>query len=203
MARNNGNNFRKAMDELLNPAGKDSEIRMSEEPEAREEVEESIKSAPAEETRIDFSLRPEFSEPSAPREEAVIPSDMVITGSVRTKSDMKILGNIVGDVDCEGNIRLMGNIEGNVSAGNLTIQHGGLHGDAAVRETIVIEAESALKGNLEAQSIYSNARTEGQILAAGTVELKENAFVIGDISAGALSVSIGAKIKGMVDVREQ
>ena len=89
------------MDELLNPAGKDSETRMSEEPEAREEeIEESIKSAPAEETRIDFSLRPEFSEPSAPREEAVIPSDMVITGSVRTKSDMKILGNIVGDVDC-------------------------------------------------------------------------------------------------------
>lgn len=143
-------------------------------------------------------------EPELPvaREEAVIPSDMVINGNITTKSNMRILGSVVGDVNCDGSIWLMGSIEGKVNAGNLTIQRGGLTGDVQVRESVVIEQDAVLKGNLTAQTVSSNARSEGKILAEKTVELRENAYVHGDITAGALSVSTGAKIKGLVDVSE-
>lgn len=138
----------------------------------------------------------------AAREEAVIPSDMVINGNITTKSNMRILGNVVGDVDCDGSIWLMGSIQGKVNAGNLTIQRGGLTGDAKVRENVIIEQDALLKGNLTAQNVSTNAHSEGKIFAEKAVELRENAYVHGDITAGTLSVSTGAKIKGLVDVSE-
>ena len=145
--------------------------------------------------------RPEVELPVT-REEAVIPSDMVINGNITTKSNMRILGSIVGDVSCDGSIWLLGSIQGKVEAGNLTIQRGGLTGDANIRENVVIEQDAVLKGNLTAQSVSSNAHSEGEIHAANTVELRESAYVHGNITARALSVSTGAKIKGLVDVSE-
>lgn len=152
--------------------------------------------------QMDYILPKEESSLPVAREEAVIPSDMVINGNITTKSNMRIFGSIVGDVSCEGNINLMGSIRGNVIAGNLTLQQGGLEGDVSVQEDIVVETASVLKGNMVARSVYSNSRTEGQIHAFEAVELKEKAIVYGDIKALSLAVSTGAKIKGMVDISE-
>lgn len=189
MARREDNNFKKAVNGLLGYGEK--EVPEEEKPDFYEEK-------PQEE----FSVPTEPAEPPARREEAVIPSDMVITGNIVTRSNMKIMGTIVGDVECGGSVFVLGNIQGNVSAGNLTLQQGGLTGDVTVRENAVIEQEAVLKGNLSAQNIRSNARSEGEIRASGAVELQAQAFVEGDITAGTLSVIAGAKIKGMVNVSE-
>lgn len=192
MAKKEENNFKKAVNELLGSSGKELE------PTVKEEAQESA----VEEAKIDFSFQREIPHASTSREEAVIPSDMVITGNISTKSNMRVMGSIIGDIECEGNIFLIGNITGNVSAGNLTIQRGGLEGDVSVRENIMLEEESFLKGNLAAQNLYSNAKSEGQVQVSGAVELRERAFVQGNITAGTLSVNAGAKIKGMVDISE-
>lgn len=194
MAKKDEKNFKKAVNELFGTG------TMEPEPVVKEE--HMPVQAQEEEPKINFSFQKEMPQTPVSREEAVIPSDMIISGNISTKSNMKIMGSIVGDVECEGNIYLYGTIEGNVSAGNLTIQHGGLTGDAFVRESMVVEQDSIIKGNLSAGNIYSNARTEGQIQASGVVELRENAFVQGDISAASLSVSTGAKIKGMVNISD-
>ncbi len=140
--------------------------------------------------------------PAVMKEEAVIPYDMVINGSITAKSDMRIMGHIIGDVKCTGDINLSGNIHGNVDAANLFMHSGSLKGDVIVRETVALENEAQLKGDISAQNIRSNAHTEGNIQASALVELQEKASILGDIATGALSVHTGAKIKGMVDVRE-
>lgn len=191
MAKREDNNFKKAMNGLLGYAEKEEP-----QPAARVTEEKSETETP------DILMpRPEVELPVS-REEAVIPSDMVINGNVTTKSNMRILGSIVGDVNCDGSIWLMGSIQGKVEAGNLTIQRGGLTGDADVRENVVIEQDAMLKGNLTAQNISSNAHSEGELHAENTVELRENAYVHGNITARSLSVTTGAKIKGLVDVSE-
>ena len=191
MAKREENNFKKAMNGLLGYGEKEEK-----QPEVQV-VEE--KTEPV--TPEILMPRSEVELPVA-REEAVIPSDMVINGNITTKSNMRILGNVVGDVDCDGSIWLMGSIEGKVNAGNLTIQRGGQKGDAKIRENVVIEQDAVLKGNLTAQNVSTNAHSEGKIFAEKAVELRENAYVHGDITAGTLSVSTGAKIKGLVDVSE-
>ena len=133
---------------------------------------------------------------------AVIPPDMVITGNIISSSDIKIIKKVVGDVQCDGNISLLGSIEGNVSTGSLTIHRGTLMGDVEVRENAVLEQEAVLKGNLIAQSVRTNAGSEGDLLASGSVELQADALVQGDITAGRLSVANGARIRGRVSVAE-
>ena len=66
----------------------------------------------------------------------------------------------------------------------------------------ILEDESSLKGNLTAVNVVSNAKSEGQILASGTVELQNLAYVHGDIAAATFSVTSGAKIKGTVTINE-
>lgn len=193
MARREDNNFKKAVNGLLGYGEKEA---------AEEEKPVSYEEKPQEDFSVKETPQEAPAEPPVKREEAVIPSDMVITGNVVTGSNMKIMGSIVGDVECEGSVCLLGSIQGNVSAGNLTLQRGNLTGDVTVRENVVIEQEAVLKGNLSAQNVRSNAKSEGEIQASGMVDLQAKAFVEGDITAGMLSVTAGAKIKGMVNVSE-
>lgn len=174
MAKKQESNFKKAMNELLGE---------------EQQKTENLEKQPPMQTIVK-------------REEAVIPADMVITGNISTKSDMKIIGIIIGDVQCEGDILLQGSVQGNINTGNLTIAHGKLAGDAIVQTDLNVELESDLTGNVTAQNVYSNAKIEGQLKVAGTVELKENALVKGDIIACNISIKSGAKIKGMVTISE-
>lgn len=224
MARNRENNFKKAMNGLLGYGEERTKEPPREEPRIQpmEEMREELREEPREEfieqpIIIEEEMEEELMEksvkepqyevkqperPSNGKPEALITEDMVINGNVTTKSNIKILGTVLGDIECEGDICLLGSIEGRVQAGNLTIQRGGLTGDAQVRENIVIEKDVMLKGNMAAKNISSNARSEGNFVADNVVELHESAIVQGDITAGELSVSRGAKIKGMVEVSE-
>ncbi|MCD8196600.1 MAG: polymer-forming cytoskeletal protein [Lachnospiraceae bacterium] len=211
MARKNDSNFKKAVNELFGSATPDIDR-----PPVQQEtsipaiqVEDIALQSAAESTRDDriHVYNPgedsDGSEnPFVRRDNAIIPEDMIISGNIVTKSNMKIAGSIVGDIKCEGDIELQGTIQGNVSAGNLSLQSGTLNGDVSASEVVYIEANSCLKGNLTAQNVRSNGRSEGQIQASGIVELCECAIVQRDITAGALSVETGARIKGMVNIRE-
>lgn len=195
MAKKNDNNFKKAMNELLGAPVKEEpakaqvkEPAKAEEPKKAEPVKETVaKEAPVVKTTV---------------ETAVIPAGMVITGNITTQSDMRIEGNIVGDITCEGNILLFGSIDGNVNANNITFHKGTMKGDVVVKADAVLEEESSLKGNLTAVNVLSNAKSQGQIFASGTVELQNQAFVHGDITAATFSVTSGAKIKGAVTINE-
>lgn len=195
MAKKNDNNFKKAMNELLGAPEKEEPAKAQ----VKEPVkaEEPKKAAPVQEPAV--KAAPVV---KAKGEAAVIPEGMVITGNITTQSDMRIEGNIVGDIACEGNILLLGNIDGNVNANNITIQKGSMKGDVVVKADAVLEEDSSLKGNLTAVNVFSNAKSQGQIFASGTVELKNQAFVHGDITAATFSVTSGAKIKGAVTINE-
>ena len=191
MAKKNDNNFKKAMNELLGAPVKEEPAK------AQVKVEEPKKEVPVKEAVVK-----EASAAKAAVETAVIPAGMVITGNITTQSDMRIEGNIVGDITCEGNILLFGSIDGNVNANNITFHKGTMKGDVVVKADAVLEEESSLKGNLTATNVLSNAKSQGQIFASGTVELQNQAFVHGDITAATFSVTSGAKIKGAVTINE-
>jgi len=207
MAKKQESNFKKAMNELLGgEAGTVQEVKKTvSEKKAEPKKEDAVEKLPKiQEIEPEVHLKvtdPAVKEPVI-REEAVIPADMVISGNISTKSNMRIMGSIIGDIECEGDILLHGSVQGNVTTGNLTIQCGSLKGDANVKNDLIIEMESVQIGNVIAQNIYSNAKIEGQLNAAGTVELKEDALVQGDIVAGDISIKSGAKIKGMVTISE-
>ena len=197
MAKKNDNNFKKAMNELLGApapaAAKEETVKPATKEVVKEEPKKAAPAAAPAAKPVAAKVKPE---------EAVIPAGMVITGNITTESDIRILGSVVGDITCEGDILLYGTVEGNVSAQDITIQGGTMNGDVTVKADAKLEDESTLKGNLTAVNVYSNAKSQGQIIASGTVELKNQAYVNGDITAATFSVTSGAKIKGAVTINE-
>ena len=87
MARREDNNFKKAVNGLLGYGEKEA---------AEEEKPVSYEEKPQEDFSVKETPQEAPAEPPVKREEAVIPSDMVITGNVVTGSNMKIMGSIVG-----------------------------------------------------------------------------------------------------------
>ena len=135
MVKKNEGNLKKAMNELLGIDGaeKRSEVQaggaeerkeeaeperepdspVSEEPEQRVQVPSAagadMVSGRGTQVRAESFAMPVM---DTPKMESVITSDVIIEGNVRSGSNLKILGEIVGDVACEGQITLTGNITG-------------------------------------------------------------------------------------------
>lgn len=207
MAQKNQSNFKKAMNELLGGEVQNAPVSVKQDKQVKPVKPEAVAEKKIMEPKMINPDAEKASEAIVPekvvvRDEAVIPADMVISGNISTKSNMKVMGSIVGDIECEGSILLLGSVRGNVKTANLTIQNGSLEGDAAVKENICIEMKSRIVGNVMAQNVYSDACIEGQIQAPGIVALKENALVHGDIIAGEISIVTGARVKGMVTISE-
>ena len=49
---------------------------------------------------------------------------ILIDGSVRTKSNLRVLGQISGDVKCEGSLLLAGKVIGDIYADSMRVQSG-------------------------------------------------------------------------------
>lgn len=92
---------------------------------------------------------------------------------------------IKGQVSCDGDLYIDGQVEGSVDPkGN----------------RLTIGPDGRLKANVTARSVVVQGRLEGNIQASERVDLKQSAFVVGDIVTQRISIEHGACIKGRIEV---
>uniref|UniRef100_UPI003FF047A6 bactofilin family protein n=1 Tax=Eisenbergiella tayi TaxID=1432052 RepID=UPI003FF047A6 len=223
MVKKNEGNLKKAMNELLGIDGaeKRSEVQaggaeereeeaeperepdspVSEEPEQRVQVPSAagvdMASGRGTQVRAESFAMPVM---DTPKMESVITSDVIIEGNVRSGSNLKILGEIVGDVACEGQITLTGNITGDVRASSLRFNSGNIQGNVTVVNDVTVEKQSHIKGDITAGSLIFNGSAEGNLMISQNMELRESSVVIGNVSADCVSMYNGARLKGLLDV---
>lgn len=113
-----------------------------------------------------------------PRPQSSMPpvssSKNVLSSDVEIKGSIKFSHDLIIDGKIEGEV---------VSDGNLTI------GENAV-----------IKGELKTRGVTIFGKVEGNIHVTDRCELKSNAILIGDISAGTLSIEEGATFMGQSSV---
>ena len=134
------------------------------------------------------------------KNESVITEDMVIDGSVRTKSNLRILGQISGDVRCEGALLLAGKVIGDVYADSMRVQSGNITGNIQVTDEMVVDNNSWIKGDITSGRLMFNGHSEGNMMVQESIELRESARVKGNISSECISMYNGAHVKGMIDI---
>lgn len=92
---------------------------------------------------------------------------------------------IKGQVSCDGDLYIDGQVEGSVDPkGN----------------RLTIGPEGRLKANVIARAVVVQGRLEGNIQASERVDLKQSAFVVGDIVTQSITIESGAHIKGSIEV---
>ena len=142
-------------------------------------------------------------EPAAPEGgyESILSPDLVIEGTVKSKSDITLNGHIIGDITCGGQLRSSGAIDGDIESASVTLIGSTVNGNITVRDSISMDINSSVNGDITATSLFSNGKVTGSVILKEGISLQANASVIGNIKATSISVEPGTTVIGNMEIR--
>ena len=90
-------------------------------------------------------------------------------------------------------------IEGKIEGGGSVRIAGKFNGDVNVQGDLTIEAGAKLTGGVRADNITIAGELEGNVVEASHVDLLQTGVMIGDLKAGSLTVTAGARMRGQAE----
>jgi len=123
-----------------------------------------------------------------------------LKGNIATESNVLIAGEIHGDAESKNIIVVTGKVYGDIKARDVKIDGARIEGEITVLETLHIEKDSVIVGDVSANNCRINGHIEGNIEIRDNLEIQPDANIKGDISANIASVSCGAIIQGVVNI---
>jgi cytoskeletal protein CcmA (bactofilin family) len=90
-------------------------------------------------------------------------------------------------------------IEGKIEGGGSVRIAGKFNGDVNVQGDLTIEAGAKLTGGVRAAQVTIAGELEGSVAEASRVELLQTGVIIGDLKAGLLTVTAGARMRGQAE----
>ena len=91
-----------------------------------------------------------------------------------------------------------------VLTGNCDFQvNGEVEGDCEIDSTLMLAKSGVWKGTIRAGNVIFSGHVEGDIFAAGHVEITDTAKITGTVSAEAIAVAEGAVVDGVMKTTSQ
>lgn len=91
-----------------------------------------------------------------------------------------------------------------VLTGNCDFQiNGEVEGDCDIDSTLMLAKSGLWKGSIRAGNVVVSGHVEGDIFAAGNVEITDTARITGTVSAAAIAVAEGAVVEGIMKTTSQ
>ena len=207
MAEKPINNFKTAMNELMN-----GKLKTDEELDYGSQ-EDELMSEPAPAYRPEFRADPTYTStqsqkqaaqdsPSLPQDgSSVLSSDLIIEGNIKSKSDIRLNGYVKGDILCEGALITTGTVDGNVKGIGITMVGCNVNGNVIAKGDLTLDNKSTIIGDVRAAAVNVNGKIKGNVTVSGSVVLQGQSIVLGNISAKNITVETGASIKGSMEIR--
>ncbi len=146
---------------------------------------------PREPARNDASAKPELapvssappSKPEFAQGQAAAPAVRADSGLPRKESLIAADITIEGKIEGGGSVRIAGKFKG----------------DASVEGDLTIEVGAKLTGSVRAEKVTIAGELEGNVEEASRVDLLPTGVVVGDLTAGSLTVAAGARMRGQAE----
>lgn len=132
-------------------------------------------------------------------ETTIISRNTRISGDISSFANVTVEGSVQGDVKLTKNISVSGKIVGNIECNNAVMAGAQMQGSIASKGQVQIDHDTVLLGNIDTQYLDLNGRIKGNVDVGGKAEFKNDAVIVGDITASTISVIDGAVIKGYVN----
>ena len=129
-----------------------------------------------------------------------ITKDTVVTGSIESKSNVQMNGQMTGDILTEKDIHITGKVDGNIDGDNIVLSDGAVIGDVTGKSDVMVDSTAVVIGNVTSDSIDADGRIKGSLKIGGNVLLKSNAVIFGNITSKSLNVQDGAVLRGNVQI---
>lgn len=129
-----------------------------------------------------------------------IGKETTFTGKIETEGDVKILGEMKGNVSSHGSVVVGGRIDGEINANSVMIAGGIVQGDIHAKEDISLDGRGIIIGNLYCETSDIDGKLKGNLQADGSVVIKNNAIIHGNITAQNIDTRRGAVINGHITI---
>lgn len=130
-----------------------------------------------------------------------IAAGTVFEGTLHCDGDVEMAGEFIGDMDAKGTVKLFSSVEGNINAGSLTLTGCTLTGNATVTDTLTLNEEAKIHGNVQAREVRCAGQIYGDLNISGNATLERTAQVHGNIVTGSFAVAKGAVICGSLEIK--
>lgn len=191
------NNFRVAFDEIVK--GKINTSTNNQEQEKRfEEPENDIPVIPVVHKEVD-NFKKEY-KPNSSAENTIISEGTIIEGSIISKSNLIIQGDVNGDVESEKDIEIMGHIMGNVKGNSIISLKGSINGNVSGSNMLTLTKESKVIGDINCKELECDGSIAGNVNASNSVYLGTNSIIKGNVTSKSISVKEGSQIKGSLEI---
>lgn len=144
-------------------------------------------------------LKPKYDETTT----TFITKSTVITGTIKTDSDLKIAGKIEGNVEGRNIAIIGGKIFGDINCTSTEIDDAHIEGNITAVEMIDIGKDNMILGNISANRGKVAGKVRGHVTVKQDLEIEEEAIILGDITADLLSIKKGAALYGNMNVRRE
>jgi len=191
------NNFKVAFDEIIKGKSSTSSNIQKEEnfSEKYEEIKHVLPVIDSDVNNIKVDYKANLNTDST-----IISEGTIIEGSIKTKANLIIRGDVNGDIESEKNIEIAGNVMGNVKGTSAIFLKGTITGNVSGHTILTLIKESKVIGDISGQEIECDGSINGNVNASSSVYLGPSAIVKGNVIAKAISVKEGAQIKGSMEI---
>ena len=126
---------------------------------------------------------------------------VTIEGTVSTKGDIEIAGELKGNLVADGIATIRSNLKGNVTAAGLCVFDCTFEGEITVSGRVQISENSRVIGNIHADEVSCAGSIEGDMFVRSHVTLAGKAQVQGNISTKTMTMAHGARLCGKLEMK--
>lgn len=134
------------------------------------------------------------------KRDTIVAKDTLLDGNLTSDGNVRILGEVKGELAAQGRVSVSGHVTGNISGKSIAFTGGLAEGDLVAKERVLINAKGMVIGNVICKDSEIDGKLKGNIQAEGTIALKRNAVVHGNITASNFSAEKGSVLNGQVTI---
>lgn len=130
--------------------------------------------------------------------ENLIAKGTIFRGDIETEGPITIEGEIIGNIKSGSMISIKGGtVVGNLDSESVYMEDSKLVGDINASGSVIIEENSAMKGNINAEELAVSGTIKGDITVSELMSLSSTAKIVGEkIRCKTQTIEKGSVIKG-------
>ncbi|RPF49110.1 polymer-forming protein [Hydrogenoanaerobacterium saccharovorans] len=129
---------------------------------------------------------------------ASISRNTTINGSIITKDNLDIFGDVNGTISSECVVKAYGTILGDIQCKTLVANGATITGDISCVTSAIIGDNVVVSGNITSPLINVSGKVDGNLTAAESITITNTAVITGDISTPVFEVAKGAVVEGKI-----
>jgi len=132
----------------------------------------------------------------------VISAGASLFGDIRADGDVEVLGKLKGNLEATGNVRVCGKVLGDVKGDSVQLCGCAIQGNITATAAVELDETAMVVGDILATDISSDGKVKGNLQIARTASFQSKAVLAGNVTAGTIAMSQGARIQGTMRISE-